>query len=122
MQKVDLLHGRILPSLAKLAFPIMATQLIQMAYNLTDMIWIGRVGSGAVAAVGASGMYLWLANGLATIPRLGGQVKSPTRWAAGTRKGPRPMPQHPSAWGRAGGACTTVYLIFLQTSYGLFST
>ena len=49
MQKVDLLHGRILPSLAKLAFPIMATQLIQMAYNLTDMIWIGRVGSGAVA-------------------------------------------------------------------------
>ena len=52
MQKVDLLHGRILPSLAKLAFPIMATQLIQMAYNLTDMIWIGRVGSGAVAAVG----------------------------------------------------------------------
>ena len=76
MQKVDLLHGRILPSLAKLAFPIMATQLIQMAYNLTDMIWIGRVGSGAVAAVGASGMYLWLANGLATIPRLGGQVKA----------------------------------------------
>ena len=46
MQKVDLLHGRILPSLAKLAFPIMATQLIQMAYNLPDMIWIGRVGSG----------------------------------------------------------------------------
>ena len=37
MQKVDLLHGRILPSLAKLAFPIMATQLIQMAYNLT--VW-----------------------------------------------------------------------------------
>ena len=58
-----------------MALPIMATSLIQMAYNMTDMIWIGRVSANAVAAVGAAGMYLWLANGLAMIPRLGGQVK-----------------------------------------------
>ena len=67
MKKVDLLEGSIVRSLTRLALPIMATSLIQMAYNMTDMIWIGRVSSNAVAAVGAAGMYLWLANGLATV-------------------------------------------------------
>ncbi len=73
-KRVDLLEGPILPSLSALAFPIMATSLIQMAYNLTDMIWIGRIGSDAVAAVGAAGMYMWLSNGLATVAKTGGQV------------------------------------------------
>lgn len=54
----------------------MATSLIQMAYNLTDMIWIGRLGSQAVAAVGAAGMYMWLSNGLAFLSKMGGQVNT----------------------------------------------
>lgn len=73
-KNVDLLNGPVLPSLTRLALPIMATSLVQMAYNLTDMIWIGRIGSNAVAAVGAAGMYMWLSNGLATLARMGGQV------------------------------------------------
>ena len=73
-QKIDLLNGPVFPSLAKLAVPIMATSLVQMAYNLTDMIWIGRIGSNAVASVGAAGMYMWLSNGLVTLARMGGQV------------------------------------------------
>lgn len=36
MQKVDLLEGSIVRSLTSLALPIMATSLIQMAYNMTD--------------------------------------------------------------------------------------
>ena len=48
---IDLLNGPIAGSLARLALPIMGTSLIQMAYNLTDMLWIGRIGSNAVAAV-----------------------------------------------------------------------
>lgn len=71
---LDLLHGRILPTLARLALPIMATAFVQMAYNLTDMAWIGFLGSGAVAAVGAAGMYTWLAQGVAMIAKMGGQV------------------------------------------------
>ena len=74
-QQIDLLEGPILPSLTKLAFPIMATSLVQMAYNMIDMIWIGRISSDAVAAVGAAGMYMWLSNGLATLAKMGGQVK-----------------------------------------------
>lgn len=75
-KNLDLLHGPVLPSLTRLALPIMATSFVQMAYNMTDMIWIGRIGSGAVTAVGAAGMYMWLANGIATMPRIGGQVKT----------------------------------------------
>ena len=73
---VNLLEDRILPALVRLAVPITATALIQMAYNLTDMIWIGRLGSNQVAAVGAAGMYSWLAAGLATMCGMGGQVKT----------------------------------------------
>lgn len=75
MRKIDLTKDPILPSLAGLALPIMATSLIQMAYNLIDMLWIGRIGSAAVAAIGAAGMYMWLSNGLATLAKMGGQVK-----------------------------------------------
>mgnify|MGYP000158087591 CR=1 FL=1 len=73
-KKIDLINGPILSSLTKLALPIMATSLIQMAYNMIDMIWIGRLGSSAVASVGAAGMYMWLSNGLVTLARMGGQV------------------------------------------------
>ena len=75
-KNVDLVSGPVLPSLTKLALPIMATSLIQMAYNLTDMLWIGRMGSSAVASVGAAGMYMWLSNGLAALPKMGGQVNT----------------------------------------------
>lgn len=72
---VNLLEGAILPSLGALAAPIMATSLIQMAYNLVDMIWIGRISADAVAAVGAAGMFMWFSNGLATLSKMGGQIK-----------------------------------------------
>lgn len=74
-RSVNLLEGPIFPALTKLALPIMGTSLVQMAYNMIDMIWIGRVGSNAVAAVGAAGMYMWLSNGVATLSRMGGQIK-----------------------------------------------
>lgn len=73
--RINLLEGKILPALSALALPIMATSLIQMAYNLTDMIWIGKIGASAVASVGAAGMFMWLSNGLATLAKMGGQIK-----------------------------------------------
>ena len=82
-KRIDLLEGPIAGTLARLAFPIMGTSLIQMGYNLVDMIWIGRLGSNAVAAVGAAGMFLWLASGVTTIPRIGGQVQVGQRLGAG---------------------------------------
>lgn len=74
-RQIDLLNGPIFSSLTGLALPIMATSLVQMAYNLTDMAWIGRVGPSAVAAVGTAGMYTWLSQGIVALAKMGGQVK-----------------------------------------------
>ncbi len=85
-KNVNLLDGSIIGSMSRLAFPIMGASLIQMGYNLVDMIWIGRLGSGAVAAVGAAGMFLWMANGVTTVPRIGGQVTVGQKLGAGQQK------------------------------------
>ena len=74
-KKIDLLNEPILTALTKLAVPIMATSLVQMAYNLTDMAWIGRLGAGAVTAVGSAAMYSWLSQGIVDLAKIGGQVK-----------------------------------------------
>ena len=85
-KNIDLLNGNILASLTELALPIMATSLVQTAYNLTDMAWIGMVGSDAVAAVGAAAMYTWLSSGAAALARMGGQVKSAHAYGEGNRR------------------------------------
>lgn len=74
-KRVNLLSGNIFESLIKLALPIMGTSFIQMAYNMTDMIWIGRIGSYAVAAVGTAGFFMWLSFGIVAISKIGAQVK-----------------------------------------------
>lgn len=85
-KNIDLLNGNIVSSLTGLALPIMATSLIQTAYNLTDMAWIGMVGSDAVAAVGAAAMYTWLSSGVVTLARMGGQVKSAHAYGEGNHR------------------------------------
>ena len=72
--RTDLLKGNILKATVAMAIPIMATQFLQMAYNMTDMIWLGQVGSSAVAAVGAAGMFVNLSNGICAFLKVGGQV------------------------------------------------
>ena len=84
-KNVDLLNSPIAGVISKLALPIMGTSLIQMAYNLTDMIWIGHIGSNAVAAVGAAGMYMWLSSGFAILARMGGQVLTGQAYGAGNK-------------------------------------
>ena len=83
--RTDLLKGNILKSLIAMALPIMATSLLQMTYNMTDMIWIGRVGSNSVAAVGAAGMFVNLSTGITAFLRVGGQVNVAHSYGAGDR-------------------------------------
>ena len=70
----NLTEGNILKVSTKLALPIMASAFLGTAYNITDMAWIGQLGSKAIAGVGVGGMYVWLSSGLATLSRMGGQV------------------------------------------------
>ena len=63
-------------TLTKLAIPIMASAFLGTLYNITDMAWIGLLGSKAVAGVGVGGMFTWLSQGLASMSRMGGQVQT----------------------------------------------
>ena len=58
--RVDMTEGAIGPRLARLAWPLVAGNLLQTAYNLADMFWVGRVGSNAVAAVSLMFPTAWL--------------------------------------------------------------
>jgi putative MATE family efflux protein len=71
---INLTEGSITKTLFKLALPIMGTSFVQMAYNLIDMLWVGRIGTGAVAAVGTAGFFTWLANAFILIPKIGAEV------------------------------------------------
>lgn len=70
----NLTEGNILNKLLLVALPIMGTQLMQMTYNLTDMYWLGRLSSDAVASSGTAGMYLWLSQAFLMIARMGAEI------------------------------------------------
>lgn len=69
-----LTQGPINRQLFNLAIPIMATSFIQMAYSLTDMAWVGRLGSESVAAVGAVGILTWMSGSIALLNKVGAEV------------------------------------------------
>ena len=73
-ERNDLTQGGILRKLLLVAFPIIGTQVIQMTYNLTDMFWLGRLGSEAVAASGSVGMYMWLSMSFIVLGSIGAQI------------------------------------------------
>ena len=70
----NLTEGPILRQLFMLAMPIMATSFIQMAYSLTDMAWVGRLGSEAIAAVGSVGLLIWMTSSLTLLNKVGAEV------------------------------------------------
>ena len=47
----EILNGPIAKTLFKLAWPVMIGNTMQVAYNLADTFWLGRVGADAVAAL-----------------------------------------------------------------------
>lgn len=68
---LNLTESKIRSTLIKLAFPIMGTSFIQTAYNLTDIMWLGRLSTGAVAAAGTAGFFLWFGAALVMITQVG---------------------------------------------------
>ncbi|NLV77468.1 MAG: MATE family efflux transporter [Tissierellia bacterium] len=74
MENRTLTEGHITGTLVKLAIPIMATSFVQMAYNMMDMIWLGRVSTNAVAAAGTAGFFTWFGTALLMVPKIGAEV------------------------------------------------
>ncbi|MDD4184200.1 MAG: MATE family efflux transporter [Candidatus Izemoplasmatales bacterium] len=82
MSKIfDLTEGSIFKKLFLIALPVLLTSISQMAYNLTDMFWVGRVDEigliehEAISAIGTAGYIIWFAFGVILIGRVGTGVK-----------------------------------------------
>lgn len=78
-----LLKGKITKALITLALPIMGTAFMQMANQIVDMIWIGRLGSDSVASVGTAGFFVWLSMSIIALVQVGTEVKIAQKLGAG---------------------------------------
>ena len=56
--KRELLQGSIARNVWALATPMMLGNMLQTAFNVVDMIWVGKLGGTAIAAVAMSGSIL----------------------------------------------------------------
>ena len=74
MQSNDLTQGSIFRSLWIMAVPLISASFIQMAYSMTDMLWLGHLGSHAVAAAGAAGFFTWLCNAFSFMTKIGAEI------------------------------------------------
>lgn len=69
--QVDLTKEDIRNSLIKLSIPMALTAIIQMAYSFVDIIWIGKISTNAVAAVGIVYILFWIGEALGLISKIG---------------------------------------------------
>jgi putative MATE family efflux protein len=77
-QQTDISHASqdsTLKQLIRLAIPVIAVSFMSMAYNFINMIFVGRLGSNAVAAVGSAGFFMNLSWGLSAIFTVGAGIK-----------------------------------------------
>lgn len=75
MKKIDLTKGSVVSVLLALALPIMGSSFLQFTYNLVDMLWVGKLGSNAVASVGSSSFYIGLGHSINALVVIGAGIK-----------------------------------------------
>lgn len=71
----DLTTGNYKRQLRSLAAPIIGTSFIQMAYVLTDIAWVGRLGNESVAAIGVVGVLTWFIASIGVMNKIGAEVR-----------------------------------------------
>lgn len=75
MKKNDLTQGKVINVLTALALPIMGSSLLQFTYNLIDMLWVGGLGSDAVASIGSSSFFTGLGYSINSLVVIGAGIK-----------------------------------------------
>lgn len=73
-QPTDLTQGSIFQGLWVMAVPLISASFIQMAYSMTDMLWLGHLGTTSVAAAGAAGFFTWLCNAFSLLTKTGAEI------------------------------------------------
>lgn len=62
--------------LTRLALPVIATSFMSMAYNFINIVFVGKLGSDAVTAVGSAGFYMNLSWGISSLFTVGAGIKA----------------------------------------------
>lgn len=75
MKEKDLTKGKVIKVILYLALPIMGSSFLQFTYNLIDMLWVGMLGSSAVASVGSSSLYINIGYAINSLAVIGTGVK-----------------------------------------------
>lgn len=75
MKKIDLTKGNIIKVISGLAIPLMTSSLLQFTYNLVDMLWVGGLGSDAVASIGSSSFFVGLGYSISSLVVIGAGIK-----------------------------------------------
>lgn len=75
MKKIDLTKGNVLKVLTSLALPIIGSSVLQFTYNLVDMLWVGGLGSNAVASIGSSSFFIGLGYSINALVVIGTGIK-----------------------------------------------
>lgn len=79
--RYNLTHGNILKILFKVSLPVILTSFMQMAYNMTDLIFLGQastnesISNGYVASAGFGGFFTWLGVALIVLVKIGTEIK-----------------------------------------------
>lgn len=76
MKKVDLTKGNVMAVIVALALPIMGSSILQFTYNIVDMMWVGKLGSNAVASIGSSSLFINIGNALNSLVVTGTAIKT----------------------------------------------
>lgn len=71
----DIRKYPILKQLILLALPVIGSSFMTMAYNFINMIFVGKLGSEAVAAVGSASFFMHLSWGLSALITVGAGIK-----------------------------------------------
>ncbi|MGM9988070.1 MAG: MATE family efflux transporter [Bacillaceae bacterium] len=75
MKKIDLTKGNVLHVLVALALPLMGSSLLQFTYNIIDTLWVGALGSDAVASVGSATFFIGLGYAIHALVVVGTGIK-----------------------------------------------
>ena len=119
--KYNLSEGSIVNKLFFVAVPIITSQIFQMAYNLTDMFWLGRVSSDAVAASGTAGLFLWLSMAFFLFGRMGAEIGVSQNLGKGDKETARIYAQSAIAIAVVIGIIVgAIFILFHETFIGLF--
>ena len=81
-----LTQGPIFGVLTKLSLPIVVAAFLSTLYSVVDMAWIGMMGGEVLAGVGTGGMYVWLSQGVVSLPKMGGQILVAQELGRGNRE------------------------------------